>query len=679
MKKILSICAVIGLLLSSCCNKTHDERPSVSEKTIKEIVKELSDQYPDQAERIEIGVRQAASLWFPRDGNDTDFKEFCRLNFIADAELLDVLFDRLQQNFEILYGFLHKINVELMVPLHLDQGEITEIDAIFGGFSPFAHLNEDMFANKVAFIVLLNFKTYSLDEKNRLGGDWTRRQWAFARMGDMFTSRVPSKLLQEYSEISTRADNYIANYNIYMGNLLTIDGRTLFPEGLKLITHWGLRDELKGQYASHGLEQQKMIYEVMKRIINQDIPEAVINNPNFQWNPFLNILYKDGVKANCPAEYPEPNTRYENMLNIFRILQKMDAYQPAYKNYIEAQFNGNFEMTKQNVENLFVDLVSSGVVKDVADLVSKRLGRDLQPFDIWYNGFKARGSVPEAEMDAISMRMYPNAMAVEKDMPNIMVKLGWERARAQEISSRIRVEGSRGAGHAWGAQMKGDQARLRTRIGANGMDFKGFNIGIHELGHNVEQTLSLYDVDYWMLRSVPNTAFTEALAFIFQDKDMELLGRKENNPLKHSTDVLGIFWSSYEIMGVSLVDMNVWEWLYANPNATKEQLKEAVLRISKEIWNKYYAPVFGIEDQPILAVYSHMIVSPLYLSAYPLGRLIQFQLEEYIEGKNFAKEVERMFTIGRITPKHWMLQAVDEELSVKPLIESTRQAVERLK
>jgi hypothetical protein len=681
MKKILSICAVIGVLFSSCCNKTHDEKPSISEKTIKETITCLTGHYPDQTERIEIGIRQAASLWFQRDGNDEDFKEFCRLNFIADAELLDVLFNRLQQNFEILYGFFNKISVELMSPIHLDEGEVTEIDQIFGGFSPFAHLNEDMFLNKVAFIVLLNFRTYSLEEKNTLGNDWTRKQWAYARMGDMFTSRVPSELLQEFSEISTRADNYIANYNIYMGNLRTNDDKTLFPEGLKLITHWGLRDELKGQYASHGLEQQRMIFAVMNRIINQDIPEIVINNPDYLWNPFENKVCHVGSEEfkGCVNFKSEPNTRYEEMLKLFRVLQKMDKYQPAYKNYIEAQFDGNFELSKQTVENLFTDLVGSGVVKEVAGLVSKRLGRDLEPFDIWYNGFKARGSVPEAEMDAITTRMYPNAMALEKDMPNIMVKLGWDRARANEISSKIKVDASRGAGHAWGAQMKGDQARLRTRIGAKGMDFKGFNIGIHELGHNVEQTLSLYDVDYWMLRSVPNTAFTEALAFIFQDKDMELLGRKETNPLKHSMDVLGIFWSSYEIMGVSLVDMNVWEWLYANPNATKEQLREAVLRISKEIWNTYYAPVFGIEDQPILAIYSHMIKLPLYLSAYPLGRLIQFQLEEYMTGKNFANEVERMFTLGRITPKHWMLQAVGEELSVNPLIESTRKAVEKLK
>jgi hypothetical protein len=676
MKKILSICVVSGLLLSSC-KVTNDEKQSISERVVKETIDELKTQHPNQAERIETGVRQVASLWFSKDGSDEDFKNFCQANFIADAEQLNVLFNKLSQNFEILYGNLHKINVALMLPLHLNLGEITEIDGIFGGYDPYAHLNEDMFSNKVAFITLLNFRTFSLEEKNTLGGNWTRQEWAYARVGDMFTSRVPSKLLQEFSEISTNAENYIANYNINMGELLNNEGKTLFPKGMKLISHWGLRDELKSQYAqAKGLEAQEMIYAVMKRIVNQDIPQTVIDNPNVQWNPIENKVFEAGKSIDFK---PEPNTRYEEMLKLFRVLQKIDPYQPEFKTYIESKFNGDMELSKKVVEDLFTELVSSDEVKMVANLISKQLGRNLQPFDIWYNGFKARGSISEAELDRITTTRYPNALALEKDLPNIMMKLGWDKNRAQEISSKIRVDASRGAGHAWGARMKGDQARLRTRIGEKGMDFKGFNIGIHELGHNVEQTLSLYDVDYYMLARVPNTSFTEALAFVFQTRDMELLGRTESNPLKADLSALDIFWGSYEIMGVSLVDMNVWEWLYQNPNATKEQLKEAVLRISKEIWNKYYAPVFGMKDEPILAIYSHMIKLPLYLSAYPLGHLIEFQLEKYLVGKNFAKEIERMFTLGSLTPKHWMLKAVGEELSVKPLIESTRQAVERVK
>ena len=62
--------------------------------------------------------------------------------------------------------------------------------------------------------------------------------------------------------------------------------------------------------------------------------------------------------------------------------------------------------------------------------------------------------------------------------------------------------------------MRGQMARLRTRVEPGGMNYKGFNIAVHEMGHNIEQTFSLYEVDHTLLAGVPNTAFTEALAMI---------------------------------------------------------------------------------------------------------------------------------------------------------------------
>ena len=41
---------------------------------------------------------------------------------------------------------------------------------------------------------------------------------------------------------------------------------------------------------------------------------------------------------------------------------------------------------------------------------------------------------------------------------------------------------------------------------------------------------SLYQVDHTLLSGVPNTAFTEALAFVFQAKDLELLGQSKPTP-----------------------------------------------------------------------------------------------------------------------------------------------------
>ena len=138
-------------------------------------------------------------------------------------------------------------------------------------------------------------------------------------------------------------------------------------------------------------------------------------------------------------------------------------------------------------------------------------------------------------------------------------------------------------------------------------------------------------------------------------------------------------WACYEIMGVSLVDMSVWKWLYAHPEATATELKEAVISISKEVWNKYYADVFGSKDEPILAIYSHMIDNPLYLSAYPIGHLIDFQVEQQLEGKNFADEMIRMYSQGRLIPQLWMKGAVNNELSGAPTLKAAEKALKEIK
>lgn len=143
--------------------------------------------------------------------------------------------------------------------------------------------------------------------------------------------------------------------------------------------------------------------------------------------------------------------------------------------------------------------------------------------------------------------------------------------------------------------------------------------------------------------------------------------------------ILDQVWSNFEIMGVSLVDISVWKWLYAHPQANAEALNNAVNRIAVEVWNTYYAPVFGIKDSPILAIYSHMIDAPLYLSAYPIGQLIEFQFGEYIREKDFADEIYRCFSQGRIIPQLWMKQAVGEPISPKPIIEAAHEAIKALK
>ena len=674
------------ILISQCSPKQKhtEELKNTKELAIKQasidtVIKNLKAKYGEaEIFRIERGVNQTATLWQKEDGNDSVFISFCNENFIQNDSTLELTFEHLSYYFEVIWGNMNKMSVDMKRPMHLEIGEMLPIDLMMGGYEPSSHISTDFYNNKIAFVVTLNFPSYSLKEKMEQGDNWTRKQWAQARMGDLFTSRVPSDLLLKAAEISTNGDAYISEYNICMGYLVDNNKKTYFDIDKKLITHWGLRDELKSHYADKdgGLFIQNMVYDVMKRIINQDIPLEVINKTDYQWNPTTNIIYKDGKEVKST---PENNIRYQHLLNNFHAMQAIDEYSPQYPTYIQRRFDEGMEMSQAEVEKLFTDFVSSPIVKQVGDLISKRLGRKLQPFDIWYDGFKARGNYNEADLDKITQTKYPNAAALEADLSNILIKLGFNKEKSMQLASRIAVDPARGSGHAWGSEMRTDKAHLRTRIAPSGMNYKGYNIAVHEFGHNVEQTLTLYDVDNYMMKGVPNTAFTEALAFIFQKRDLEIIGMKDNDPNKTHMMALDNFWACYEIMGVSLVDMKVWKWLYENPNANADQLKEAVIRIAKEVWNQYYAPVFGSKDEPILAIYSHMIDNPLYLSAYPVGHLIDFQIEQQIEGKSFADEVIRIYTAGRLTPQIWMKKAVGKEISIDPIIDATKKALEVVK
>ena len=93
---------------------------------------------------------------------------------------------------------------------------------------------------------------------------------------------------------------------------------------------------------------------------------------------------------------------------------------------------------------MFEIILTSPLVPKVATLTEKRLGRPLQPFDIWYNGFRARGKYTEAELDEIVRKKYPTADAYAKDMPNLLQGLGFSKERAglsQEILLWIPHEG----------------------------------------------------------------------------------------------------------------------------------------------------------------------------------------------------------------------------------------------
>ena len=669
----------IAALLTAC--QAKHTQVMISDTTIQTSIEAIATAHPEtDVALVTRGVVQVAALWQENDGTEADFQDFVCDSYAGTCEEKQMLYNRLAYIIEQCNQSADMLNNTLQEPTTLlGKGEPTQVDWIISGYSPMAHFTEDMFANKIAHVCVLNFPHYSLEEKNTLGKDWSRQEWAYARLGDAFTDRVPGNVIATYSQALSQAENYIAGYNIMMHCLRNEQGEQLWQEPMALLSHWNLRDELKSNYATvpHAHEKQEMIYQVMLRIIRQEIPNCVVSNDKLLWCPTTNDVSGNpdsDIKLKVDISR-EPDTRYQQIINIFHALQAIDKHRPDAPSHVLRTFNEDLQIPFEEIEALFTQLIQSDEVKQVATIIRERLGRDLRPYDIWYDGFKSRSTISEAHLTTQTQQRYPDAKAFEKDILRMLMDLGFAKNKAKAIASHIVVEAARGSGHARPCVGREQPARLRTRVGEKGMDYKGYNIAVHEFGHNVEEVISLYDIDYYTLASIPNTGFTEASAFLFQERDMQLLGYEAKG--KKGESLLDMIWGMYEIMGVSLVDMRMWQWLYAHPTATAAELREAVLVIAAEVWNEYYAPILGEKDSPLLGIYSHMVGYALYLPAYPIGNLVQYQLDEhlakYLTPQEWAQEYTRIYQQGSLTPDAWMRGAVGRPMSVEPILKAVRE------
>ena len=676
------------IALSGCrppCPPRHVEPSGVKpmdeiKVKMEQLVKTLVAKHgAKQQQRIRLGLAQVKARWRAEDGDGEALTRFATKHFISDARILADTFQHLEYSMEMLDGHHNEIDRELARHQVLDAGPARPVDSLLAAYSPGAHVLEDMFTSKIAFVALLNFPLTTLDQRLEQGKNWSRLQWAQARLAARFEHRIPARIIQDIERTNAAVENYIDSYNIQMDRLLPAAGAKPFRKGLKLISHWGLRDEIRGQYASgaNGLARQRQIMQVMERIIHQQIPQVVVNSGEVEWDPAKNRV-RSGEAGTWREAPREPDTRYRHLLAVHRAYKKVDPFYPRLPTYIDRIFNRSREIPEEKMRKLLTDVLSAPVATRVGALISKRLGRKLEPFDLWYTGFQPKSDKNESDLDRLVRQRYPSVKEFEKDIPTILGKLGFSAETAAFLGRHIVVDAARGAGHAHGAQHRDGKAHLRTRVPKGGMDYKGFNIAIHELGHNVEQVFSMSRVDHTELEGVPNTGFTEAFAFLFQAHDLELLGQTVKDPDAEAMRTLNRFWHAYEIAGVALLDIELWHWMYKNPEATPARLREATVRMAKDLWNRYYAPVFGVKDVILPAIYSHIIAYGLYTPDYPLGFLITFQVEQYVKTRQMATEMERMCKLGRLAPDVWMQQAVGARISARPLVQGTEGAVGKL-
>ena len=132
-----------------------------------------------EAERARIarGLTQVSKFWRQdavgdagkADGDAAALAAFVRDNYAGNAAARDALFSRMEFAFESLDGHLHEIGRDFRRQSDLDLGPIHAFDETLAAYDPGAHVSDDLFDNKLAFVILLNFPLTSLDERLQHG------------------------------------------------------------------------------------------------------------------------------------------------------------------------------------------------------------------------------------------------------------------------------------------------------------------------------------------------------------------------------------------------------------------------------------------------------------------------------------------------------------------------------
>jgi hypothetical protein len=522
---------------------------------------ELTARYgPGQRPRIQRGLAQIARFWQPQDGGAGRFEQLVRDQFAGDPASLEALFQRLSLVLASLDGGLGEISREFATPE--GPGPRLPVEILLGGLDPAAHFSEDAYASQLAFAVLLNFPLATLAERTRDGGAWTRRQWAEARLAERFARRVPAGVWRAATAARTAAERSLADGCIRPDRLV-IRGRRLFPPGSPPC-RVDPRNELQAQYAcgKEAVPRQRALQKVLERIVAQDLPPGATGNGGVDWDPFS--------APGDPAAGPGP--RYHRLLGNFQAARMLDPHAPLAPTQIARSLEEGCQVPEARLRSLLETVCGSPLAARAGRLIQARLGRKLEPFDLWYDGFRP-GAWAAADLEALVLQPCPGAR--------------------------------------------------------------------------------------------------EDLAAVLQR-----LCRPQPGPQGEARDALSAFWSTWADCGAALVDLEVWHWLYAHPEADAAELRTAVLASARSLWNHVYAPVLGGRDCLLLASGRHLIDQSLGLPAQSLGHLMAFQvLRQAAASGSPGETFARCASLGRMPPDLWLERATGSPLGTAPLLEAAAQAV----
>ncbi|MCX7848474.1 MAG: hypothetical protein N2595_10665 [bacterium] len=649
-----------------------NERPAwLNDALHAELVDDLVSQYCEtERARAAAGITQLVAAWRDADGDATALRSFVRTRFVPSGPRLAQLLAHSEDAIYHLRGHLAEIHRALN--RWRDQADIDDpgIDDLLAQFDPAPDLDEELYRSKLAFVILLNFPRRSFAEKQRYAPTWSADEWAAVRLADAVPHRVPRALRDRARIAFHHAREFYHNFHIPVGCVVADDGSRPFPPQRTLLAHWLVREEIR---ASYGMPQatarQRLLARIMGRHVDGSIPLRVLQGTATSWCPFSNA-----VNGEDPGPLVGPQ-RYAVWCELFQLARATDPYFPDFPTHIARALTMDNQLSVETVEALLRDLLEAPVRRNLAELASARLGRPLQAFDIYYNNLAP--VEPLDELDAAVAQRFPDAASFQQQLPQILRALGFKKNTANFLTAHIRVEIARGSGHASPARLLEYPSILRTSHQQQRLNWPAFVTAMHELGHCVEQVFSLHLVPRPALIGVPNLGVTEGFAFTFQAFARHVLDLPAP-PLAEAVTTVNSFLTACEIAGAGLLDLLMWRWLYAHPDASPEALRDATLACADELWKRYYAPYFGHDENHLLAAYQHMIGMMLYLPNYTVGHLIAHLIRRHLTPHSLAREIQRMCALGNLTPDAWLSRALGASLSAQPFIHDTQHALTSL-
>ena len=273
-------------------------------------------------------------------------------------------------------------------------------DELFAGYDPSARVIDDFFQNKLAFTVLLNFPLATLDECLKDGGAWSRRQWAEVRLAQRFDKRIPAHVNLAIAQAG--ADGGAVHLGIQHLDVPPPRpaGPAPFPaqDAAAQPLEFARRNQGRLHRKEQGLARQRMIQQVMERIVTQTIPEVSINNPGVDWNPCSNEVEAGSGKRCRPGggekrieDRQRARARHalRRAAEGFQTSRKADPYSPTAPTLIDRRFNEDREIPEARLKAMLERILTSPLVPRTAQLIASRLGRPLEPFDFWYDGISS--------------------------------------------------------------------------------------------------------------------------------------------------------------------------------------------------------------------------------------------------------------------------------------------------